>query len=119
MRTIALISILIFFVLQYVYWLGPSGYTSILHLGQKVGKQESINLALREQNRLLISEVDAFKNQRLQAVEARARTDLGMVTESEVFYFVDVATLGKKLLTPKSQGSRYKARSDTQNHLNR
>ena len=44
-----------------------------------------------KQNRLLITEVDAFKNQTLEAVEARARRDLGMIAGSEVFYFVDVA----------------------------
>ena len=119
MRSIALVSIFIFFISQYEYWLGPSGYTSILSLRQKVEAQESINMKIREQNRLLISEVDAFKNQRLQAVEARARTDLGMVAESEVFYFVDVATSEKKLLTTNSKGSLYQARPDTQNQLNR
>ena len=48
-------------------------------------------MSLKEQNRLVLTEVEAFKNQTLEAVEARARRDLGMIAGSEVFYFVDVA----------------------------
>ena len=54
-------------------------------------EQKLINMSLKEQNRLLLTEVEAFKNQTLEAVEARARRDLGMIAGSEVFYFVDVA----------------------------
>ena len=76
---------------QYIYWFGPSGHTNLLTLADKVNEQKLINMALKEQNRLLITEVEAFKNQTLEAVEARARRDLGMIAGSEVFYFVDVA----------------------------
>ena len=91
LRTISAISVICFLGLQYIYWFGPSGYTNLLTLADKVNEQKLINMALKEQNRLLITEVEAFKNQTLEAVEARARRDLGMIAGSEVFYFVDVA----------------------------
>ena len=42
---------------------------------------------LDERNRVLTTEVMALK-EGLVAVEARARTDLGMVSEGETFYLV-------------------------------
>ena len=50
-----------------------------------MAEQERRALALGERNRALAGEVTALKDG-FDAVEARARTDLGMVAEGETFY---------------------------------
>ena len=102
----AAISIICFLGLQYIYWFGPSGYINIFQLTHKVHEQKKINTSLKEHNRLLLTEVQAFKNQTLDAVEARARRDLGMVAESEVFYFVDIMKSEKEITVPGQQTLR-------------
>ena len=60
LRTMSAISVICFLGLQYIYWFGPSGYTNLLTLADKVNEQKLMNMALKEQNRLLITEVEAL-----------------------------------------------------------
>ena len=74
-------------LLLYRFWFGESGWFAVRRLAEEVAVQERRAEALAERNRALTSEVMALK-QGLDAVEARARTDLGMVAEGETFYLV-------------------------------
>lgn len=78
---------LIVAALQYRYWFGDSGHFAQRALDAEVEKAQSQNDHLQERNRTLATEVRALKTG-LDAVEARARTDLGMVGEGETFYVV-------------------------------
>ena len=71
----------------YAFWFGESGYFAARDLARQVSEQEQRTAALAERNRALAVEVTALK-EGLDAVEARARTDLGMVAEGETFYLV-------------------------------
>lgn len=68
-------------------WFSDDGYQKTRHLRQAVAEQREENEALRLRNAALDAEVVNLK-QGLEAAEERARTDLGMIGESETFYQV-------------------------------
>ena len=86
-KVFACIGIVLFVLLLARYWFGESGWFEVRALAAEVAAQEQRTAELQENNRLLIAEVMALKRG-LAAVEASARTDLGMVAEGETFYLV-------------------------------
>ncbi len=87
MRFFVLVGLCLLLAFQYRYWFGASGYFAVAELAEEVARQERLTARLEERNRVLRAEVDALKSG-LDAVEARARTDLGMIREGESFYVV-------------------------------
>lgn len=73
--------------LQYRIWIGDGSYEEVRLLKQQIEKQETENRKLLDRNEALEAEVVDLKNG-LDAVEERARQDLGMVREGEKFYQV-------------------------------
>lgn len=73
--------------LQQKYWFSDVGFFRGQALATDVVKQSQRLDGLRERNRILAAEVRAQKHG-LDAVEARARSDLGMVKPGETFYLV-------------------------------
>jgi cell division protein FtsB len=73
--------------LQTELWFSDDGYRKTLKLRDAVGDQRALNDSLRERNASLDAEVINLK-QGVDAAEERARTDLGMIGESEIFYQV-------------------------------
>ena len=71
--------------LQYRIWVGEGSLAEISALKKKIAEQERVNAELRDRNALLRAEVEDLK-QGLEAVEERARTDLGMIKENETFF---------------------------------
>lgn len=74
-------------ILQYQLWLGEDSVRALNMLEEEVQAQQSINDELEARNRLLEIEVIDLKNG-LEAVEERARSELGMIGEDEVFYLI-------------------------------
>ncbi len=72
---------------EYRHWFGNSGYFAVAELANEVARGEKLTARLVERNRLLRAEVEAYKSG-FEAVESRARTDLGMITSGESFYVV-------------------------------
>lgn len=83
--TIILAAVLAF--LQYKLWLGDGGINDKWTLQNQVKAQAQENQRLHQRNRALAAEVKDLKSG-LEAVEARARMELGMIQEGEVFYQV-------------------------------
>lgn len=73
--------------LQAQLWFADDGYRKTLKLRSAVAEQRAMNDSLRERNASLDAEVINLK-QGVDAAEERARTDLGMIGESETFYQV-------------------------------
>lgn len=73
--------------LQGQLWFADDGYRKTMKLRAAVAEQRSDNEALRHRNQALDAEVINLKQGR-DAAEERARTDLGMIGESETFYQV-------------------------------
>ncbi|MCY4264312.1 MAG: septum formation initiator family protein [Gammaproteobacteria bacterium] len=74
-------------MLQYQLWLSDDGNNALNLLKQELGAQRTINDELEERNRLLEIEVIDLKYG-LEAVEERARSELGMIGEDEIFYLI-------------------------------
>ncbi|BAZ94435.1 septum formation initiator [Thiohalobacter thiocyanaticus] len=87
MRWLLLILGLIFLGLQYKLWVGEGSLAEVWHLKGAVAEQGAENEELRERNRALDAEVQDLK-QGLEAVEERARSELGMIRDGETFYQV-------------------------------
>lgn len=88
-----------FLALQYRIWFGPADLFDALALRGEVAEQRLENERLLARNRALAAEVNDLK-QGGDAVEERARSDLGMVKSDETFYRV-VAPVG---VSPPLQG---------------
>ncbi|MGM0564186.1 MAG: cell division protein FtsB [Pseudomonadota bacterium] len=82
-------------VLQFQLWFGEGSLLQLWQLKRDVASQRAENEELRERNRALRAEVLDLKSG-LDAVEERARNDLGMIAEDEVFYQVIGSTSDRK-----------------------
>jgi cell division protein FtsB len=74
-------------LLQYRVWLSEDGVRQVTRLRQAVAAQGGENEQLAERNRQLAAEVRDLKTG-LDALEERARSDLGMIARNETFYQV-------------------------------
>jgi len=90
MRIFAVILGLALMSLQYRLWLSDQGLREVSRLQAAVDAQASANLEQVARNRQLIAEVADLKVG-LTALEERARSELGMVGNSETFYQVVTA----------------------------
>jgi cell division protein FtsB len=74
-------------LLQYRVWLSPDGVREVARLREAVAAQRGENDRLDERNRQLAAEVRDLKTG-MDAIEERARSDLGMIARNETFYQV-------------------------------
>ena len=74
-------------VLQYRVWLSADGVREVARLRQAVAAQRADNARLGERNHQLAAEVRDLKTG-MDALEERARSDLGMIARNETFYQV-------------------------------
>lgn len=91
MRFFAAILSLTLVLLQYRVWVSEHGLREVSRLSAAVEAQAAANVEQRERNRQLVAEVNDLKGG-LTALEERARSELGMVGNSETFY--QVVTVG-------------------------
>lgn len=74
-------------LLQYKLWLGRGGVQELHQVQNRVAAQEAVNTPMRERNDRLAAEVRDLKTG-LDAVEERARSEMGMVRADEQFFWV-------------------------------
>lgn len=72
-------------LLQYRLWFADGGIAEQVRLEQKIVQQQDGNQVLRERNVALEREVLELQSGHL-VVEQRARNDLGLVKQGEVYY---------------------------------
>lgn len=87
MRLLIAVLIVLLIALQYQLWLGRGGHKDVRRLEHELAAQRTENEQLIERNRALQAEVEDLKKG-LAAAEERAREELGMIREGEVFYQV-------------------------------
>ncbi|MEJ2309528.1 MAG: cell division protein FtsB [Gammaproteobacteria bacterium] len=81
-----LVALAILFVyLQLRLWVGEGSLAEVTTLKHEINQQKAEIERLRQRNAALQAEVMSLKKD-LDAVEERARSDLGMIREGEVFY---------------------------------
>jgi cell division protein FtsB len=86
-RALLAILLLVLLALQFKMWFGEGGYRDVQRLAQRVEQQAQENELLAQRNRELQAEVEDLR-QGLEAIEERARSELGMIKENEEFYQV-------------------------------
>lgn len=87
MRWLTLFLVLLIALLQYPLWLGKGSWLRVWDLSRQIDKQKEANAVLKARNDGLDAEVRDLK-QGYAAIEERARAELGMVKQDEVFYQV-------------------------------
>jgi cell division protein FtsB len=76
-----------FVALQYRLWVGRGSLAEVRHLERQIAEQQAELVLLKERNDALRAEVKDLRDG-LEAVEARARSELGMIREGETFFQV-------------------------------
>ena len=87
MKVLLAILLLVLVLLQLKLWFGEGGYRDVQRLAVRVEEQARENEALALRNQELQAEVEDLR-QGLEAIEERARSELGMIKEDEEFYQV-------------------------------
>jgi len=87
MRVVTLILFVILVLLQFKLWLGEGGFREVARLETRVEDQRQQNDDLLQRNAELQAEVEDLR-ERLEAVEERARNELGLIKPAEQFYQV-------------------------------
>ncbi len=80
-------SVVLLVVLQYRFWLGEHGWVKLKDVQRAVQGQEQENEGLRTRNERLHAEVIDLKKG-TDALEERARSNLGLVKKGETYYQV-------------------------------
>ena len=87
MKWLTGIFLFLLLLLQYSLWFGNGGLLRVWQLNRAVADQQAENSKLKERNEALEAEVRDLK-QGEEAIEERARTDLGMIKKDETFFQV-------------------------------
>ena len=84
MHAVTLILIVVLLLLRYPLWLGKGSWLKVWDLNRQVEAQQQANRQTQARNALLDAEVRDLK-QGTEAIEERARSELGMIKQGEVF----------------------------------
>jgi len=87
MRLLTLTLALLIAALQYPLWLGKGSWLKAWEVDQELAKQNDENTRLKARNASLDAEVKDLKTG-YEAIEERARSELGMVKQDEIFFQV-------------------------------
>ena len=80
----ALVLVALILLLQWPLWLGKGGWLRVWDVDRQLGAQREANQKLEQRNAGLEAEVKDLKTGR-DAVEERARFELGLIRPDEVF----------------------------------
>lgn len=87
MRLITTVLLLFLVLLQYRLWFGKNSVPDYLALEEEVTRQLANNSKLKQRNKLLYADTDDLKSG-TEAIEERARHELGMIKQGETFFRV-------------------------------
>ncbi|MBY6018053.1 cell division protein FtsB [Ferrimonas balearica] len=87
MRILLVVLTLLLVAMQYRLWAGENSLREVVRLREQIQRQLDGNAALVERNQVLEQEIEDLRHG-LDAVEERARHELGMIREDEQFYRV-------------------------------
>ena len=86
-RVLPIILLILLIVLQYRLWFQSDGVFDMLRLKKQLSLQDQENGQLKKRNQLLVQQVQKLQNNN-DAIESRARHELGMIKKNETFYQV-------------------------------
>ena len=85
MKIVGIVLAVFIVLIQYPLWLGKGGWLRVWDVDRQVTAQKTKNGELQRRNTGLAAEVNDLKTG-TEAIEERARFELGMVRPDEVFY---------------------------------
>lgn len=85
MRLLAIVLTALLIAIQWPLWVGKGGWLRAWDLDRQLITQRGINGALNARNAELAAEVASLREGR-EAIEERARHELNMVRDGEVFF---------------------------------
>ena len=85
MRIFVIALTLLFGLLQYTLWFGKNGVSDYYAVKDEIEVQQQVNSKLQARNNEMFAEIDDLK-QGIDAIEERARHELGLVRDGETFY---------------------------------
>ncbi|ASI89038.1 MULTISPECIES: cell division protein FtsB [Vibrio] len=85
MRIFTLVLLVVFSWLQYTLWFGKNGIVDFNQVESEIQVQQQVNQNLQTRNNEMFAEIDDLR-QGLDAIEERARHELGMIQDGETFY---------------------------------
>jgi cell division protein FtsB len=95
MRWLALAFTLLIVALQYPMWLGKGGWLQVREYDRQLAAQREANAKLKARNDALDADVRDLKTG-YEAIEERARAELGMIRQDEVFFQIQSGGAGVK-----------------------
>lgn len=87
MKWLIAVLIVLLLGLQYRLWIGEGSLAQNVVLQKEISRQKEENSRLIERNKLLEAEVASLKNG-YDAIEEKARNDLGMIKEGETLFMI-------------------------------
>lgn len=116
MRLILIFLFALLVLIQYPLWLGKGGWYRVWDLDQQVHTAQEKNDELKARNEKLASEVKDLKDGQ-EAVEERARSEMGMIKKDEIFVQILDANSSIQVDTPEAAAAKRKAaRAAMNNH---
>ena len=85
MKALAGVFAALILAIQYPLWLGKGGWLRVWDVDRQLDTQQEKNASIEMRNNALAAEVKDLK-QGHEAIEERARYELGMVKNDEVFF---------------------------------
>ena len=87
MKVLTLVLAALIVLIQYPLWVGKGSWFRVWEVDQQIRAQREVNRRLQARNTGLEAEVSDLKVG-LDAVEERARSELGMIRQDEIFFQV-------------------------------
>lgn len=85
MKFLSFTLLLLITLMQYPLWFGKASWLKVWQVEQDVIVARGNNLMLQNRNNMLEAEVNDLK-QGIEAIEERARSDLGMIKHDEILF---------------------------------
>ena len=106
LRIMIVVLLVLLALIQLRLWVSQDGWREVWRLEEAVETQQSENAALKTRNETLEAEVADLK-EGVEAVEERARSDLGMIADGETFY---------QIVEPKEDATSETTKAENQNN---
>jgi len=90
MRILAGVLVALIVLIQYPLWFGKGGWLRAWEVDRQVGAAREANRRLETRNAALAAEVRDLKTG-TEAIEERARSELGMIRGDEIFFQIEEA----------------------------
>ena len=85
MKALSLTLVALIALIQYPLWLGKGSWMRVWEVDRQIKTQRDKNAKLQKRNTVMDAEVRDLK-QGTEAIEERARSELGMIKQDEIFF---------------------------------